>query len=156
MDEPKSRRESRVTLSQFMQPPEANARGNVHGGAIVRLVDEAGALAAMRHARRPVVTVAIDSITFLEPVMVGHVLTLEAELTYVGRTSIETKVEVTAENVLTGEHTRTNTAYAVYVALDDQGRPCPVPQLVDETDEDRRITAEAQERRRHRLEQRGR
>jgi len=119
--------ESRVMLSQLMLPEHANAMGNVHGGEIVKLADNAGALAAMRHARRTVVTVAIDSMTFLEPIYVGNLVTLVAELTYVGRTSMEVRVDVTTEDVLTGRRTHTNTAYLVYVALDENRRPCPVP-----------------------------
>src|SRR5258708_15984162 len=129
--------ESRVRLSQFMHPAQANGQGNVHGGEIMKLVDEAGGLAAMRHARSLVVTVVMDSMTFMEPVFVGNVLTLEAQLTYVGHTSMEVRVEVIAENALTGTHTTTNTAYVVYVAIDANGRPQPVPPLVASTDEER-------------------
>lgn len=121
--------ETLVTLRQFMLPEHANARGNVHGGSILRLVDEAGALAAMRHARSHVVTVAIDSMVFLEPVLVGDLLTLNAWLTYVGRTSMEAKIEVLAENVITGRTTRTNEAFAVYVALDENNKPKTAPEL---------------------------
>lgn len=138
--------ESRVMLSQLMLPEHANAMGNVHGGEIVKLADNAGALAAMRHARRTVVTVAIDSMTFLEPIYVGNLVTLVAELTYVGRTSMEVRVDVTAEDVLTGRRTHTNTAYLVYVALDENRRPCPVPPLIPETDEERARMEQARER----------
>lgn len=143
--------ESRVVLSQLMLPEHANAIGNVHGGEIVKLADNAGALAAMRHARRTVVTVAIDSMTFLEPIYVGNLVTLVAELTYVGRTSMEVRVDVTAEDVLTGRRTHTNTAYLVYVALDENRRPCPVPPLIPETDEERTRMEQARERQAYRL-----
>src|SRR5579863_6887606 len=96
--EPKTPAGSRVRLSVVMNPEHANALGNVHGGVIMKLVDEAGALAAMRHARSIVVTVAIDSMTFMEPVYVGNLVTVDAEITYVGRTSIETRVTVSAED----------------------------------------------------------
>ena len=89
-------------LSMLMNPEHANALGNVHGGVIMKLVDEAGGLAAMRHARSPVVTVAIDSMTFDEPIYVGNLVTLTAELTYIGRTSMEVRVSVAAEDPLTG------------------------------------------------------
>lgn len=148
--------ESRVRLSQFMHIDQANAVGNVHGGEIVKLVDEAGALAAIRHARSLVVTVAIDSMTFMEPIYVGNVVTLEAELTYVGNTSMEVRVEVSAENALTGAHTTTNSAYLVYVAIDSQGRPQRVPPLIAETDEEREIMEAAQERQAYRKQQRQR
>lgn len=129
--------ESRVTLSQLMGPGTANTLGNVHGGHIMKLCDEAGAMAAIRHARRPVVTVAIDSMTFHSPVNIGNLLTVTAHVNWTGRTSMETRVLVTAEDVLSGETTHTNTAYFVYVALGEQGRPAPVPSLICETEEDK-------------------
>lgn len=129
--------ESRVQLVQFMRLEHANALGNVHGGEIMKLVDEAGALAAMRHARTVVVTVAMDSMTFTEPIRIGAVLTVSAELTYAGSTSMEAQVEVIAENPITGERKHTNTAYLVYVALDESGRPKRVPPLIATTDEER-------------------
>lgn len=148
--------DSRTILSQVMQPSDANVRGNVHGGVIMKLVDTAGAIAAIKHAGRPVVTAVMDSMTFRAPVYVGHLVTLEAEVTWVGRTSIETEVKVTAENVLTGEKTLTSTAYVVYVALDENGRPTEVPRLILETEAEKRRWAEAEERRQRRLAQRER
>ena len=100
-----------------MTPEHSNGFGNVHGGVIMRIVDEAGAICAMRHAQRPCVTIAIDSMTFREPVHVGALLMCEARVSYVGRTSIETAVRVHAENPITGETTHTNSAFVVYVAL---------------------------------------
>lgn len=143
--------ESQVTLNQQMMPSDANPLGNIHGGHIMKLVDEAGGLAAMRHARRPVVTVAIDSVTFLSPVRVGHLLTLRSAVNWVGRSSIEVGVRVEAENPITGEITHTNSAYAVFVALDDAGKPCPVPPLILETEDDRRRWEEGQARQELRL-----
>lgn len=143
--------DSQVTLNQQMMPSDANPLGNIHGGYIMKLIDEAGGLAAMRHARRPVVTVAIDSITFLSPVKVGHLLTLHSSVNWVGKTSIEVGVRVEAENPITGEITHTNSAYAVFVALDDYSKPCSVPPLILETDEDRRHWAEAEARQQLRL-----
>lgn len=148
---PKSISASRVTLSQLMHPEHANLLGNVHGGWIMKLVDEAGALACMRHAQRKVVTVAIDSMTFHQPIKLGDLVILNAEVTYTGRTSMETTVQVVAENPITGERTHTNTAYLVYVALDDDGRPTSVPPLEPETEEDQRKMDQAQERQQRRL-----
>ena len=142
---------SRVVISQVMGPTEANIYGNVHGGIIMKLVDEAGGVAALRHARRPLVTVAIDSLSFLHPVRIGNLLTLHAEVTYVGRTSIETAVRVEAEDGLTGQVTHVASAYVVYVALDAAGRPAPVPPLLAETDEDRHRIEDARARREARL-----
>jgi uncharacterized protein (TIGR00369 family) len=151
---PKPISASRVTLSQLMHPQHANLLGNVHGGWIMKLVDEAGALACMRHAQRKVVTVTIDSMDFRQPIRLGDVVILHAEVSYTGRTSMEATVEVHAENPITGEQTHTNTAYLVYVALDDSGRPTPVPQLMAETEEDKLKMEQAQERQQRRLKER--
>jgi uncharacterized protein (TIGR00369 family) len=145
---------SRVTLHHLMTPAHANPLGNVHGGVIMRLVDECGAICAMRHARRACVTLAIDSMTFREPVHVGALLVCEARVSYVGRTSIETAVRVHSENPITGQTTHTNSAYVVYIALGEDGRPTAVPELELESDEDRKLFAEGAERQRHRMSQR--
>ncbi len=143
--------DSEVTLSQQMMPSDANPLGNVHGGHIMKLVDEAGGLAAMRHARRPVVTVAMDSMSFLSPVRVGHLLTLRARVNWVGKSSIEVGIRVEAENPVTGEITHTNSAFAVFVAMDDSGRPTNIPPLILESDEERRRWIEGEERQEIRL-----
>ena len=148
---PKPVSASRVTLSQLMHPEHANLLGNVHGGWIMKLVDEAGALASMRHAQRKVVTVAIDSMVFRQPIRLGDLIILNAEVTYTGRTSMEVQVEVQAENPITGERTHTNTAYLVYVALDDHGRPTTVPPLEAETEEEKEKMERARERQERRL-----
>ena len=143
---PKSMRASRVTLSQLMHLEHANLIGNVHGGWIMKLVDEAGALASMRHAQRKVVTVAIDSMVFRQPIRIGDLIILNAEVTYTGRTSMEVEVQVQAENPITGERTHTNTAYLVYVALDDDGRPTTVPPLKAGTAQEKQKMASGRER----------
>ncbi|MEM7312816.1 MAG: acyl-CoA thioesterase [Planctomycetota bacterium] len=143
--------ESQVELNHFMMPEHANLYGNVHGGVIMKLVDEAGALCAMRHAQQPSVTIAIDSMTFLSPVHVGDVINLKASLNYVGRTSMEAGIKVIAENPLTGEKTHTNSAYAVYVALDENGKPIEVPGLVVESETEQRRWNDAKDRQAHRL-----
>jgi acyl-CoA hydrolase len=119
----------------------------------MKLVDEAGALACMRHAQRKVVTVAIDSMTFRQPIRIGDLIILNAEVTYTGRTSLEAEVHVLAENPVTGEQTHTNTAYLVYVALDDEGKPTTVPPLRPETEEEKRKFEQAKERQERRLKQ---
>jgi uncharacterized protein (TIGR00369 family) len=145
---------SRITISQLMHPEHANLLGNVHGGWVMKLVDEAGALACMRHAQRKVVTVYIDSMTFRQPIRIGDLIVLNAEVSYVGHTSMEAEVHVIAENPITGERTYTNTAYLVYVALDDKGRPTTVPPLKVETEEEKLRMEKAQERRERRLKNR--
>jgi len=142
---------SRIMLAQLMHPEHANLLGNVHGGWIMKLVDEAGALTCMRHAQRKVVTVAIDSMTFRQPIKIGDLVILNAEVSFTGRTSMEAAVEVLAENPVTGEQTHTNTAHLVYVALDDEGRPTPVPSLLAETEEDRQKIEQGQIRQQRRL-----
>ena len=150
---PKPISDSRITLSQLMHLEHANLLGNVHGGWIMKLVDEAGALACMRHAQRKVVTVTIDSMDFREPIRIGDLVILNAEVSYTGRTSMEATVEVHAENPITGEQTHTNTAYLVYVALDDAGRPTPVPSLLAETEQEKQKMEQAQIRQERRLKQ---
>jgi uncharacterized protein (TIGR00369 family) len=137
-----------------MQPEHANNLGNVHGGWIMKLADEAGALACMRHSQRRVVTVAIDSMVFRQPIRIGHVVSLSAEVTYTGRTSMEVQVHVEAENPITGEKTHTNTAYLVYVALDENGFPVNVPPLLLETSAERARWEAASLRQEQRLKQR--
>jgi len=138
-----------------MGPGAGNMLGNVHGGLVMKLCDEAGGMAASKYARRPAVTVAVDSMTFLSPVHIGELVTVAAEVTWTGRTSMETRVVVTSEDVISGEITHTNTAYFVYVALDDQGRSTPVPPLFPETDEEQERFERAAERQARRLKARG-
>jgi acyl-CoA hydrolase len=148
---PKPMRTSRIQIAQLMHPEHANLLGNVHGGWIMKLVDEAGALACMRHAQRKVVTVAIDSMVFRNPIKIGDLVILNAMVTYTGHTSMEAEVQVQAENPITGERTHTNTAYLVYVALNDDGKPTPVPPVKAETEDEKRKTESAQERQARRL-----
>ena len=143
--------ESRVTLTQLMGVGAANTMGHVHGGAIMKLSDEAGGMAAVRHARRPCVTVAIDSMTFHSPIQIGNLVTVTAEVTWTGRSSIETRVVVTAEEVMTSKITHTNTAYIVYVALGQDGRPTEVPKIICQTDEEEARFTRAAVRQKNRL-----
>jgi len=136
-----------------MHPEHANLLGNVHGGWIMKLVDEAGALACMRHAQKKVVTVAIDSMTFRQPIKIGDLVVLNAEVTYTGHTSMEAMVQVIAENPVTGEQTHTNTAYLVYVALDNKGRPTTVPALITKTEEEKQRMEQAKKRQAYRISQ---
>jgi uncharacterized protein (TIGR00369 family) len=144
---------SRITIAQLMQPEHANNLGNVHGGWIMKLVDEAGALACMRHAQQRVVTVAVDQLVFHQPIRTTDLVTLQAEVSFVGRTSMEAEVQVVAENPITGDCTHTNMAYLVYVALDEQGQPVEVPRLIAENEEQRRRMDEGKERQAYRLAQ---
>jgi acyl-CoA hydrolase len=143
--------ESRIIFTQPMGVDMANVLGNVHGGIIMKICDEAGAFAAMKHARRPVVTVAVDSMSFHSAVNIGNLLTVTAEVSWVGRTSLETRILVTAEDLMSASVTHTNTAYFVYVALDESGQPAAVPPLICETDEERELFEEGAQRQARRL-----
>jgi uncharacterized protein (TIGR00369 family) len=137
-----------------MTPQDANAAGNVHGGVIMKLIDEVGGIVAVRHARSNVVTASVDKIDFIHPVLIGDVVTLRASLNLVGRTSMEVGVRVEAENPLTGEIKHTASAFLTYVALDKNGSPTEVSPLILETEEDKRRNREAQARREARLRER--
>jgi uncharacterized protein (TIGR00369 family) len=143
--------DSSVVMAQMMIPQDANPAGNVHGGVVVKLIDEAAGVVASRHARSNVVTASIDRMDFHTPVFVGDLLTVTAGLNLVGKTSMEIGVRVEAENLITGEVRHAATAYLTYVALDTQGRPRAVPPLILETDEEKRRSQEAARRRETRL-----
>lgn len=147
----RSSSESEIVLRQLMLPEHANPFGNVHGAWIMKLVDEAGGVAAMRHCRSRVVTKLVDQMTFDKPVHVGDLVHVDACLTWTGRTSLEVMVTVNAEKVLSGDVHRTNTAYLVFVALDIEGKPRPVPPLRLETPEQQARWDAAEHRRAARL-----
>lgn len=142
---------SSVTLSEQIELTGANLLGNVHGGTVMKLCDTAGGLAAMKHCGGPVVTAVMDEMTFLEPVFVGELVIVRAMVNDTGRTSLEVGVRVEAENLRTGRRVHSSSAYLVYVALDREGRPRPVPPLLAEDDEQRRRQHEAKLRREARL-----
>lgn len=144
---PRRVRDSQVTLSEQMNPGDANPSGDVHGGTIMKLVDTAAGIAAARHFRGRVVTVSLDSMSFLHPVHVGDLVTVHASVNDVGSTSMEVGVRVESEQVRTGECHHTSSAYLVFVALDEDRRPTSVPPLVVETDDERRRQAHARIRR---------
>jgi uncharacterized protein (TIGR00369 family) len=146
--------ERHIVLAQVMLPADANAQGDVHGGTLMKLADTAGGIAAVRHAKRRVVTAIADSMTFEYPVKVGDLVLLDAAVSWVGRTSIEVEVSIAAERVVTGERRRTSLAYFVYVALGDDGKPYAVPPLELQSDADRQRFAQAEVRREFRLAQR--
>jgi acyl-CoA hydrolase len=148
---PKPVSASRVTLSVMMQVTDANIAGNVHGGTIMKLVDNAAGLAAAKHAGGFAVTAVIDEMSFLEPVYVGDVVTLKASVNEAFNTSMEVGVRVEAESFVTGRTTHTSSAYVVFVAIDDTGNPRPVPPLIAETEKEKRRQREAALRREARL-----
>ena len=145
-------RDSISEYSEFALPSDANLLGNVLGGKVMHLVDLAGALAALRHARRTVVTASVDSISFMHPVHMGNLIVLRSSVNRVFTTSMEVGVRVEAENLRTGQRRHTSSAYLTFVALDENERPSPIPPVIPETDEEVRRWQEAEVRRRHRLE----
>jgi uncharacterized protein (TIGR00369 family) len=143
--------ETSVIMVQPMSPQDANQAGNVQGGVIMKLIDQAGAIVAQRHTRTNIVTASVDRIDFLHPVYVGDVLSLKASLNLVGRTSMEVGVRVESENPLTGEIRHTASAFLTYVALDKSRKPMEVPPLIIETDDEKRRNEHARARREARL-----
>jgi acyl-CoA hydrolase len=144
-------RESEAVLTELMMPHHANIMGNVFGGHILSLVDRVAAVAAIRHSRRPCVTVSVDKVDFKEPIHVGELVTALARVNFAGRTSMEVGVKVLAENVLTGEKRHTNSCYITYVALDEKGSPAEVPGIVPETPDEKRRYDRAGKRRASRV-----
>jgi acyl-CoA hydrolase len=145
---------SRVETAQLVLPGLTNAHGTIFGGMLMQWIDIAGGIASARHSRGPVVTASMDRLHFLSPVQLGAIVILQAQVNYVGTTSMEVGVRVFAENQVTFKRTQTTRAYLTFVAVDENGRPRPVPPLVLETAEDRRRFKDAQRRRAVRLRER--
>ena len=147
--------DSATEMTQLVLPQHANVHGSLLGGTVMHWVDLAAAIVANRHSRRPVVTAAFDEMAFLAPVMVGQVALIHARMTLVDKSSMEIRVDVVSEDVLSGERRKTGTAFVTFVALDPvTRRPSPVPPLILETDEEKAEHVRAVERRRLRLERR--
>lgn len=138
--------ESQVTVSQLMMPQDANPSGFVHGGAVLRLIDEAAAVAAVRHCRRRVVTARLDEMSFLRAISIGNLLTIKAAVNDVGTSSMEVGVRCEAEDLRSGNTWHVASAYLIFVAVDDDGKPTPVPLLIAETAEERRRQRQAKRR----------
>ena len=146
--------DSQSTLIRWMGVTDANTAGFVHGGTVLRLIDEVAGLAAIKHTRKRVVTAGVDRMAFLHPVHVGELLRLTASVNAAWRTSVEVGVRVEAENPYTDEVRHTSSAYLTMVALDDDGRPTTVPALEPGSADERRRAQEAEVRRRNRLTER--
>lgn len=143
--------ESATTLSEVMMPVHANHYGSVHGGTILKLVDEAAFVAATKHARKNVVVASMDHIEFKHPVNVGDLLTLRAAVFNVGNTSMDVEVEIEAEKIKEGKRVLVGSAYLTMVALDEKGKPAKVPALILKTQSERRKNIEIKRRRHKRL-----
>jgi acyl-CoA hydrolase len=144
-------RESASEYSELALPNDANGLGNVLGGKVMHLVDLAGALAAMRHARCPVVTASVDYMNFLHPVRIGQLILLRSSVNRVFRTSMEVGVKVWVEDLATGAVRHTSSAYLTFVALDPLGQTVALGPVIPETEDEKRRYEEAAHRRDHRL-----
>lgn len=138
-------------MVQLVLPNDANTLGNVLGGMVLHWVDLAAAVVAHRHCRSEAVTASIDQVSFLAPIRVGQLAVIQARMTDAGRTSMEIRVDVECEDLMTGKRNRTSTAYLTFVSIDKRGRPREVPPLIPETDEERREARAAKARRALRL-----
>ena len=134
-----------------MTPQDANLAGNVHGGVIMKRIDEVGAIVAVRHCQTNVVTASVDRIDFIQPVFIGDVVTFKASLNLVGKTSMEVGVRVESENPIKGTIRHNASAFLTYVALDEDRKPTEIPPLILETEEDIRRNRDARIRRKTRL-----
>ena len=148
--------ESQSEYSELALPNDANVLGHVLGGKVMHLVDLAGALAALRHARCPVVTASVDHMNFLHPVHIGELLMLRSSVNRVFRTSMEVGVKVWVEDLRTGERRHTSSAYLTFVAVDADGTCVPIAPVIPETAEEKRRFEEALRRREYRLDLRRR
>jgi acyl-CoA hydrolase len=156
MVEGKPVKDSVSEYAELALPNDVNKLGNIFGGKVMHLVDLAGAMAAIRHARLPVVTASVDSLQFLHPVHSGELILLRSSVNRAFRTSMEVGVKVITENLMTGERLHTCSAYLTFVALDENGKPTPVPCVIPEAEEEKRRYREAGERREYRLSRRQR
>lgn len=144
--------ETAAEMAQLVLPQHANVHGSVLGGTVMHWIDLAAAVVATRHSRRPVVTAAIDEMSFLAPIQIGQLALLKARMTLVDKSSMEIRVDVESEDLVSGERRHTSTAFVTFVALDPvTRRPTPVPPLVLASDEERAEHDRALERRRERL-----
>ncbi|WP_028548244.1 acyl-CoA thioesterase [Paenibacillus sp. UNC451MF] len=146
MSEAKPASMSRTTMTDIIFPSDTNYHGTMFGGVVMRYIDKIATIASMRHSRRGVVTASSDSLDFLAPVKVGEAILLEAFVSWTHRSSMEVYVRVESENLFTGERKTTATSFLTFIALDDQGKPTPVPAVIPETEEERRLFESAEGR----------
>ena len=141
----------RLAMTILMTPDMSNFRGNVHGGILLKYLDQVAYTCATRYARRYAVTLSVDQVVFRQPIRVGEFVTFRASVNYTGRTSMEVGIRVTTEDLVRGVARHTNTSYFTMVALDEAGSPTPVPEFVPGTEDERRRHNAAQQRRAVRL-----
>ena len=146
--------ESKAEVIIRMFPSDANPAGNVFGGAILKHIDMVAGIVAQRFSQTNAVTVSMDKISFLKPVFVGNVLFVKAQVNYVQKSSMEIEVNVEAEDIAKGTRVHTGNAFVTFVALDDNGKPTPVPSLRLKTPEDQKRFDEGKVRMERRLKER--
>lgn len=146
MNQTKFCRESLVVKTSIVLPPDTNSHGTLFGGKLMAYIDDAAAISALRHARHNVVTASTDSVDFLHPIHQGNAVCLESFVTYTGRSSMEIFVKVIAEDLLSGEKNICAMSFLTMVAIDENGRPTPVPKVIPETEEEKSLYNTAKER----------
>ena len=146
--------DSKAEMTVRMFPTDANPAGNIFGGEILKQIDTVAGIVAQRHCETNAVTASIDRVNFLKPVYVGNVLDLHAQINYVHRSSMEIEITVEAEDLRTGKKALTGTAFVTMVALDDDGKPTQVPELILETDDEKRRFREGEKRMQQRISER--
>lgn len=151
--EKKSIQDSVVFMSSISLPTDANNAGNVHGGVIMKMIDNAASVVGFKHAGTNVVTASIDRLSFHNPVYIGEVISLKASINLTGKSSMEIGVRVEAENVFTREIKHIASAYLTFVALGKDGKPCQVPELILETEDEKRRNVEAIDRKKLRIQE---
>lgn len=147
----KTPKESRVEMTELVLPEHTNALGTIFGGQVMAWIDTAAAICAFRHCHSMCVTASIDALDFISPVKLGHILILQANVNFTGKTSMEIGVKVTSEDPMTGARQHTASAYLTFVAVDKDGASIPVPQVAPETEAEKKWFAEGAERRADRL-----
>jgi acyl-CoA hydrolase len=140
----------RLSMTLLMTPDMSNFSGDVHGGTILKLLDQVAFTCASRYAERYVVTLSVDRVVFREPIHIGELVTFRSSVNYTGRTSMEIGIRVTTEDIRHRHVRHTNSSYFTMVALDDDRRPAPVTPLLPGTDEERRRWTDAEARRQRR------
>lgn len=147
-------RESSMCFSMVMQPQDANLAGNVHGGVIMKHIDNIAGVTCVKHAKTNIVTASIDRLSFHHPVFIGDILTIRSSINMTGKSSMEVGVRVEAENLINGQLNHIASAYLTLVALDENGKPTTAPPIIPETDDEHRRYQEALDRREMRKQER--
>lgn len=143
----KTMKESKICLGNLMEPQQANVSGNVHGGEVMKLMDNTAGIVAHRHARSNTVTARVDELEFIKPIHIGNLVTFEGRLTYVGNSSMEVLVEVYVEDLeVENSKALALTGYFTMVGLDEEEKPRKVPELIPETPEEEKLFAEGKKR----------